>query len=183
MQSVFTTTWTQIENELNRFHARVSESRPFCNRSARQKREWQEACRAFHACMARAYELATPEALQQIRAGAQPWRESALRFLEADPWFFRSGYMKGRIARALKHVAFTPAEVERVTAIVLAAVNGKDRQEFKEYCRLAKRVPNESLKAGLEKALKSNDRRTRSRAAQMSSYVEGFVRATGESND
>jgi hypothetical protein len=161
------------EADVVRLHARIYEALPFRAKGELGRHKWQEACREFQAYTGRLYEFVRPQILEQIRAGAQPWR-AALILLEADPWFFWSGYMKGRVARALKHVAFTEVETRRVVAIVLAVVNGKDRKEFKDYCRLAKRAATAELRAGLEHALESTDRRTRSRAAQMLSYLEKF---------
>jgi hypothetical protein len=164
----------RIESDLNRLHARIYETLPYRANGGRQRGAWEDACRAFHAYSDRLSELESVEVLVQIRAGVQPWREAALLILEADPWFFRSGYVKGKIVRALKRVALTQEELRRVTAILLSVVASRDRREFVEYCRWAPRVPSPELRAGLTKAQESADRRTRSRATQMLSYLEEF---------
>jgi hypothetical protein len=153
MARVVTSGWLgEMERESKRLRARVYETHPFRYGSARQRGQFEEACRALRTCLENLRELESPEFLQQVRAGEQPWRESALRFLEVDPWFFRSGYIKGKLARALKKVALTADELVRINEVLLAAVIGHGRPEFKEYCRLAVKVASPALRAGLEKA-------------------------------
>ena len=52
--------------------------------------------------------------------------EAAIAFLEADPWFFRSGYEKQNIIRHLKRAQLSAAQRERLARVVLAAIDGHD---------------------------------------------------------
>jgi hypothetical protein len=65
------------------------------NASEAANRKWQEAAREFHS---RYDELALPGGLirnyELFKAGDQNARDELIRFLEADPLFFRSGYLK-----------------------------------------------------------------------------------------
>ena len=60
-----------------------------------------------------------------------------LGFLEADPLFFRSGYMKEGALRALKRVALEPQDVDRLRLILVSALHRPARREFRDYCWLA----------------------------------------------
>jgi hypothetical protein len=162
----------RIEDELARLQARVRETASRRDRNAHRRTEWEEARRAFRSYMTQVGMLEHPAVLVKIRAGEQPWLEAAFRFLEADPWFFRSGYIKGKLARAFKKVPFNARELNRVRYVLLARVLGHDRSEFKEYCRLAAKVANSGLRSELERALKKGDDRVRWRARTMLEYID-----------
>ena len=51
--------------------------------------------------------------------------EAALAFLERDPYFFRSGYARERVARRLAHAELTPAQKVRARTVVLSTVDGQ----------------------------------------------------------
>jgi hypothetical protein len=87
-----------------------------------------------------------------------------LVFLEADPWCFRSGYAKDTLLRCVRHVALTPDQTQRTRAIVLHAVDTGDRREFREICRLAKKVADSDLRLALLQRLRSDDRGVARRA-------------------
>ena len=61
-----------------------------------------------------------------------------IMFLEADPYFFRSGYRKEKILRRLKKAVLSDDEKERLRRVVLVQVASSSwRREFSEYARLA----------------------------------------------
>jgi hypothetical protein len=161
----------RAEREINALYERVHETVRQRARSAAQKREWQDACRAFHSYRASAFNLWRAEVLEQVRAGGESERSDALLLLEVDPWFFRSGYLKQKLLRALKNAHLAPQEVARLEGICLAVVDGRPRREFREYCRVAARVGTARLKAGLMARLATSDTGVRQRTDEMLRYL------------
>jgi hypothetical protein len=66
--------------------------------------------------------------------------EDAISFLEANPWYFRSGYNKAAVASKLKSVSLTAPQRIRLQQVILAATESRAGREFREYARLAVRV-------------------------------------------
>lgn len=83
--------------------------------------------------------------------------ETAVRFLEADPWFFHSGFVKAELIRSLKRLEIPPAAVERLRRVVLNVVDRCDRREFRHYCRLARKVDSPDLRRDLALRIQSDD--------------------------
>ncbi|HJP88077.1 MAG TPA: hypothetical protein VJ850_03465 [Candidatus Limnocylindrales bacterium] len=73
--------------------------------------------------------------------------ELMVRFLEADVYCHRSGYMKSDVIRAIRR---SPVLLETVRSrlqdVVIHVVDGPDRREFRDYIRLAKKVDDEELR-------------------------------------
>ena len=118
---------------------------------------WQAAYRtpAYPEFMRRASE-AWPEGF--FNALEPPYGDRAnldllLRFLEEDPFFFRTGYAKQRALRLLSRWRLTRSDRRRVAKIVLAAVDGDAREEFRRYCRATRHADPEILLSGLVKRL------------------------------
>ena len=109
------------------------------NESASKMEAWQEACRRFHL----AYdELAFPgglaKAMLQLQAADPMTIELAVQFLEADPWFFRSGYIKEEVLERIRWVPLDLDQKRRLQQLILARVRDpRARREFRRYCRLA----------------------------------------------
>jgi hypothetical protein len=161
----------RAERELNALHARVHEIFRIRGKGVAARRKWEEACALLRGYTHPVFSLADAAVLTQIRAGDTVRRQEALLFLEADPWFFRSGYMKEKFLRALKRCALSDTEKERLVRILLAVVDSRDRREFREYCRLASHVTSHDLRQGLVMRQSAADDRVRSRATQMLAYL------------
>jgi hypothetical protein len=89
---------------------------------------------------------------------------TAVKFLEADPWFFRSGYTKSELIRYIRHIELSPVIAERLRRVVLVAVDHRDRREFRQYCRLARKVDSPDLRSELSLRLQHVDPAVRRRA-------------------
>jgi hypothetical protein len=76
--------------------------------------------------------------------------ETAIQFLEADPWFHRSGYLKQKLCRQVKKAPLTEAQRSRLRQVVLDRVVGRDRREFRSYVQLARVVRDPQLVEQLE---------------------------------
>lgn len=97
--------------------------------------------------------------------------EAVIRYLENDPWAFRSGYFKADLIKLLRRLTLTMAQQERVRKIVLAVVDGRDRREFRHYCRLAQKVDSPELRAELARRLDSQSEVIRRHARWMFDYL------------
>jgi hypothetical protein len=98
--------------------------------------------------------------------------ETAIAFLEADPWFFRSGYEKQKIIQHLKRSPLTERQRTRLARVVLAAIDGhaggvpekRDRIEFRHYGRLACGIWSDFLDEEVAARMQSRDAGIRRRA-------------------
>jgi hypothetical protein len=90
--------------------------------------------------------------------------ETGIAFLEADPWFFRSGYEKQNIIRHLKRAQLTDTQRIRLARVVLAAIDGRDRVEFRHFGRLACGIWSDFLDEEVANRMQSPDPGIRRRA-------------------
>lgn len=130
----------------------------------------------------RAMERARRQSFDAYVAAMPPWFRSdtgwpkmknadqidlAIEFLEHDPWFNESGYFKEHLATRLKQVALTPTQIERLRAVVLKALTGKNRREFRDYWRLARKLDGDELRTGIEEISKQLDPTTRRHVSRL----------------
>jgi hypothetical protein len=99
--------------------------------------QYQDLLDVFHTAVTHATPSCQPGFAADLASGRPDAVDTAIAFLEADPWFFRSGYEKQRLIRDLKRVALTPEQQGRLRAVVLARIDGHDRHEIRHYGRLA----------------------------------------------
>ncbi len=110
--------------ELRRLKGRISET--VASRGA----EWRAACAEFHA---RFDELVYPggdAGLEAVRSGDPAAVENAIRFLVADPYHFRSGYIKEYLWRWLRHVELSRNKKSRLAEAGLAYLERPASREF-----------------------------------------------------
>ena len=86
--------------------------------------------------------------------------EIAIQFLEVDPYFFRSGYIKTDLLRRLKRAPLTKSQQQRLRNVILARISGPDRRELRDYCRLAAALATPAFRIELEAMAKAADART-----------------------
>ena len=96
------------------------------------------------------------EAIAAIRAASggrvlEADMETLVRFLEADIYCDRSGYVTVDVIDALRRSTLSEEATARLRGVVLGAVDGRDRREFRAFCRLAVSVADDGLRAELEK--------------------------------
>lgn len=114
---------------------------PYAERAARVRTaQAADDVGMFWAAMGSALPPDFGDAYEQIKAGDPTGAERMIEFLEADPYFFRSGYLKADAAQYLKRVPLTPKQRARLRQVILARVADPDRREFRRYCHLAAAV-------------------------------------------
>lgn len=105
-------------------------------RTPAAREAWQRAAARFHG-----YESMLEPWLRHVETDAlsadSDLRDFVLAYLEADPDFFRSGYIKQRLMKKMKSARLEKRERARLSAIVIDALQRPEVRAFKDYCRLA----------------------------------------------
>ncbi len=122
--------------------------------------EYVEAREAF-------YSSEFLDQVERLRNGDQSAIECAIVFIEIDPWHFRSGYLKQKLARYLRHVPLSDSDAQRLRAGILAALTKGQREDLKEYIRLARVLDTPAFRAALQALATGPDEGTRWRAERM----------------
>ena len=113
------------------------------------------------------YPPETGEAIARLRKGSRDDVEWALTFLEADPWCFRSGYLKEQLLRHLPRLELTTEERDRLIAVLMRHIDAGDRREFRSTCRAARRLDGPDIRAAVRQRLLAGDRGVQRRALWM----------------
>jgi hypothetical protein len=125
---------------------------------------WSQAAQRFHQAIDTAYPPGFWDDFERLSKGDVTALESAVAFLEADPWFFRSGYIKGYLIRYINRIELPPGYADRLRRMVLSATEGRQWREFRAYCRLARKLDSPELRAELTRLLDHPDPAVRRRA-------------------
>lgn len=125
---------------------------------------WENAAQTVHDAIGAAYPPGFWDAYLQVKAKDPAGLEHAVRFLEADPWFHRSGYIKSALLRYLRRIVLPDAYRERLQQVILAVVRRRDGREFIDYCRLARRLDTAAFRAILRELSTYPDPAVRRRA-------------------
>lgn len=131
-----------------------------------------ELVERFYNAVEAAYPPGFWQYYERLKNGDARGVEMAIEFLEADPWFFRSGYIKANLARFLKHVPLSKQQVRRLEKVLLKIVDERNTQEFRNYCRLARIVATPALIEALKERLTDERDHRRLRATWMLFAIE-----------
>jgi hypothetical protein len=107
--------------------------------------------------------------------------EDAICFLEVDPNYFRSGYIKERILHRLKHCRISAGQRTRLMQCILRSIEGGSRRVFAAYARAAGAHPTSTLLAAVESRLDSPDPEVRRRASQVLAVTRSRMAASNTS--
>lgn len=120
---------------------------------------WEDAAREAHEAMEAAYPQWFLDNLRRLPAGEGGDVEPAIRYLEHDPWAFRSGYFKTQVLKALRHLPLTAEQEERLRAVVLHVIDDDHRrQEMRDVGRLAAYVETPALRRAVWQRIDAGDR-------------------------
>ena len=101
---------------------------------------------------------------QELIAGGADGFESAIVFLESDPYFFRSGYLQQETWHRLKRAPLHARQERRLDAVALRYLSRPIRREFWSMVRYVTLRGTESLWTELRRLVESPDRSLSTRA-------------------
>jgi hypothetical protein len=104
----------------------------------------------FHEMFRAMYPSAFWRCVEAVRAGDRSGLEAVVRFLEADPWCFRSGYVKTDLITIVVRLQLDETEKARLRRVVLRFVDDpRPRRELRSYAKLARAVTDAALDENL----------------------------------
>ena len=159
--------------QLNRLHADLDLA--VRNRDKDLER-WHRAAEAFKIALTEFY--APFERASDSLRDSDDELETAVQFLEADPWCHRSGYMK---AKLLQRVAKWPARSRyqaRLEDVVMLRLSKPEPGLFRPAARLASDLWNERLQGRVDELRRTGTSTQRTAARRLLSRVDELQRAS-----
>lgn len=144
--------------ELSRLNARIGETLAHRSSSASGRLAWETACATFHA---RYDDLFFPGGMARWEAFLSRQDEgmaAALLFLEVDPVFFRSGYLKEAIWQKLKQHLLSERERDRLDAVARQYLDAPLRREFWAMARYVRLRGSSSFWREMERLASQQER-------------------------
>ena len=133
--------------ELNRLNQAVADSSDLRWRTRRPAdiAAWEAAVKTWYDYSGfsddKFYVFESDRFLAALASGEAEAKKCALTFLEYDPYYYRSGYMKAKLLVRLKHLPLTGDEAARMRGIVCKAIlDRRPKCEFRYYARMLKNV-------------------------------------------
>jgi hypothetical protein len=129
-----------------------------CKDRAENVLAWQDACRIFHDTY---NDLAFPGGLDEgialLKNQDPNIITTAIAYLKADPRCFRSGYVKEKIGHLLKAAPLTNTQIAQLHDILIAAIHNNGRREYREYCKLARTIADDTFRARIHNIIKRSE--------------------------
>ena len=145
----------------------VAKSNPNC---AAYEAEWRDAAQRFRDFES-ALDTMLDRACDSDLSADGDARRLVFAFLNVDPIYFRSGYLKQHLFRKLKSVTLTEQEQQIIANLVLRRIDQNALREFRELCRLIPKIGAGALRRGIVERLKSTDESVRRRAEFAARYL------------
>jgi hypothetical protein len=90
--------------------------------------KWKEACRQFHESYDQlAFPGGITEGMRRLATPDPAAIESVVQFLEVDPFFFRSGYIKEDLLERLRQAPLDKNQKRRLQQVILARSGSEDQ--------------------------------------------------------
>ena len=131
-------------------------------------KEWKEACRLFHEALDLVFPGGLSKQLELLKKHDPTTIDNAITYLKADPYYFRSGYIKQEMLRRLKQAPLTHKQIIQLQDILIDVIQRTGRRENREYYRLAAKIADEKFRARIQEIMQnSKDPQITNRAQQM----------------
>lgn len=121
--------------ELRRLSDRIHETVRTRSNSQEDRAEWQHACAEFHQKFDSLCFPGGAEMFSRVRENDPAALEAAIRFLVADPYHFRSGYLKENLWRWLRHYRLSISARNRLEKAAFLYLDRRISREFWSMCK------------------------------------------------
>lgn len=119
-----------------------------------------------------------------VRKGRADAIDEATRFLVADPWCFRSGYLKAELMHALANTTLPGHVVEPLRKVVLDRVVDRQPRLLRYAAQLASNVWSEDFEGQLKRLALEGSPETRVAAEQLIDRARHRIRSQrGQARD
>jgi hypothetical protein len=152
-------------------HARLHETSRLRGGGAGAYADWEDACQQFHT-YASTLDPFLERACREKRYTDKDLIEFVICFLEVDPHFFRSGYLKQELLTRIKRSELRKPDWRRLRGVLMDAVNRRGTREFKYYCRLAAVIADATLLGQLDAATTGAPSARSNRARMMLAHIQ-----------
>ncbi len=160
-----------VERIENAHHKSIQSTFTSRHKGPKARKAWQDATSAWHAQVHPTERLWKPEFYQNLRQSCRQSIDEAILYLEVDPWYFRSGYLKERLIRGLKAAELTDRDCQHLRNIIWNVADGKNRREFRDYCSLACVVGDSTLVRLLEEVSPEKNKAARGKFGYLLHYL------------
>ena len=118
---------------------------------------YERALQVYWLCFSLLYPPEFWAGFGDLLSGKSNQADLYIEFLEADPFCFRTGYVKAELLLGLKRMTLSQKQQERLRDVILMVIEKGDRREFRSYCRLARKIQTPEWLAELEERLLSQE--------------------------
>ena len=162
----------EVERIENAHHKAIHSTFACRNQGPKAWNAWEDANCAWHAQRYPTDRLWDDEFLADLRASDRQAIEEAILYLEVDPWYFRSGYLKERLIRGLKAANLTERDRRRLRNVIWNVAGGRNRREYRNYCSLAAMVGDADLIRLLDDVSPARDQEAKGKFGYLLSYLQ-----------
>lgn len=149
---------------LRNLNRRIQETFARRSLSNKERTEWSNACALFHSNYDLLFYPGGEWRWAAFLARDSSEVETAITFLEVDPFFFRSGYMKQVMWNRLKSAELTRSQSARLEEVAIQYVRRRVRREFWHMARFVRLRASENFWRRIDGLRASNELSVRTKA-------------------
>ena len=161
----------EVERVENAHHKLIHSTSACRDQEPDAWKEWEESTSAWHAQRYQTDRLWEDGFLADLRGSVRHAIDDAILYLEVDPWYFRSGYLKERLIRGLKAAELTEGDRKRLRNVIWKVAGGRNRREYRDYCSLAAVVGDPGLVQRLEGVSPEQDHEAKGKFGYLLRYL------------
>ena len=140
------------------------------DRSKAKEKAWSQA-----ASKSRNFRSAVDDWIEEFeQAKSIDWedgREFVFDYLDVDPMYFRSGYIKETLLRFINKIELTANEAEIMRQLVLRRIMRGGKREFRQICRFIPKIQTRQFEAKITEFVSAKDASIAARARIAHSYI------------